>query len=94
MIPPDNPLTLTRGVQREVRCVVNKNAVPPATFTWYLGPTDITSKARRNTSVIDIIGNEMDNSKTLECRATNNNKTKSANTRLNVECKFIFRDIL
>lgn len=92
LIPPDNPLTIRKGTQKEVKCVVNRNAVPPATFSWYLGPTAITSNMRRNTNVIDITGNEKDNSMILECRATNNNKTKAVNTTLNVECKFFLQE--
>lgn len=83
LIPPDNPLTIRKGAQKEVQCVVNNNAVPPPTFSWYLEALDITNNMRK--SAINITGNENDNSKILKCRATNNNKTKAVNTTLNVE---------
>ena len=90
LIPSDNPLTLAEGVQKMVRCVVNSNAVPAPTITWYLGSTDITNMAGTDVSVIIITGNRNHNNKTLECKATNNNKpSKTDATTLNVECKFL-----
>lgn len=89
MIPTDNPLTIREGTQREVRCVVNSNAVPAPNITWYLGLTDITNTTGTDKTSINITGNREDNKKTLQCRASNNNKTtRTANTMLNVECKF------
>lgn len=89
LIPCDNLLAFREGSQREFRCLVNSNAVPAPTITWYLGSTDITSRAGTDTTSITLTGNRIDNMKTLQCRATNNNKpSKSANTTLNVECKF------
>lgn len=89
MLSSDNPLILREGKRREVRCVVNSNAVPAPTITWYLGSTNITSIAGADTTSITPMGNRADNTKTLQCRATNNNKPpKIASTVLNVECKF------
>lgn len=89
MLSSDNPLILREGKRREVRCVVNSNAVPAPTITWYLGSTNITSIAGTDTTSITLMGNRADNAKTLQCRATNNNKPqKIASTVLNVECKF------
>lgn len=87
LIPNDNPLTIREGNQTEVRCVVNSNALPAPTITWYLGSTDITNIAGTDTTSITITGNRMNNTNMLICRAENNNKTKTANTTLNVECK-------
>ena len=88
LIPSDNPLTLAERVQKMVRCVVNSNAVPAPTITWYLGSTDITNMAGNNASSIIITGNRNHNNKTLACKATNNNKpSKTGVTTLNVECK-------
>lgn len=87
MIPSDNPLTLIEGVTREIRCVVNRNAVPVATFTWYVGSEDITSSVGTDAAFINITGKKVDNAKLLQCRASNNNKApKSSSTMLNVEC--------
>lgn len=89
MLSSDNPLILREGKRREVRCVVNSNAVPAPTITWYLGSTNITSIAGTDTTSITLMGSRADNAKTLQCRATNNNKPqKIASTVLNVECKF------
>ena len=53
LVPSDNPLTIWEGTQIEVQCVVNSNAVPTPTITWYLGSTNITSTASINkTSII------------------------------------------
>lgn len=88
MIPSDNPLTLIEGTKREIRCVVNINAVPPPTFTWYLGSKDISSSVGTDAASINITGKKVDNAKTLQCRASNNNKApKSSSTMLNVACK-------
>nr|XP_022303134.1 titin-like isoform X2 [Crassostrea virginica] len=85
MIPSDNPLTLIEGTKREIRCVVNINAVPPPTFTWYLGSKDISSSVGTDAASINITGKKVDNAKTLQCRASNNNKApKSSSTMLNV----------
>lgn len=89
MLSSDNPLTLREGNRREVRCVVNSNAVPAPTISWHLGSINITSRAGTDTTLIMITGNRTDNGKALECRASNNNKQpKTASTVLNVECKF------
>lgn len=89
MLSSDNPLTLREGKRREVRCVVNSNAVPAPTITWYLGSTNITSIAGTDTTSITLMGDRADNTKTLQCRATNNNKPQRiASTVLNVERKF------
>lgn len=89
MIPTDNPLTIREGTRREVRCVVNSNAVPVPIISWYLDSKDITSRAGTDTTSIIITGNRTDNTKMIECRATNNNKfPKTASTILNIECKF------
>lgn len=89
MLSNDNPLTIREGTQRKLRCVVNSNAVPAPTITWYLVSTDITSIVGTDTTLIIITGNKEDNTKTLQCRASNNNKPpKTASTMLNVECKF------
>lgn len=88
MIPDGNELTIREGNQSEVRCNINSNAVPDPTITWYVGSTDITIIAGADTTSIIITGNRTYNTKTLECRATNNDKpTKKASTTLNVECK-------
>lgn len=87
--PNDNPWTIRKDSQRKVRCVVNSSAFPPPTITWYLGPTNITYMAGTDTTSITITGNRADNTKTLQCRATNNNTPpKTASTTLNVECKY------
>ena len=93
LVPSDNPLTIWEGTQIEVQCVVNSNAVPTPTITWYLGSTNITSTASINKTSIILTGNRQDNNKTLNCSATNNNKPpKTVVTTRNVECKyFIFR---
>ena len=93
LVPSDNPLTIREGTQIEVRCVVNSNAYPAPTITWYLGSTNITSTTSINKTSIILTGNRQDNNKTLNCSATNNNKPpKTVVTTLNVECKyFIFR---
>lgn len=90
LIPDDNPLTIREGIQKVVQCVVNSNAVPAPTITWYLGSTDITSRAGTSTTSITLTGNRMDNKKQLQCKATNNHKplSKTFNTTINVECKF------
>uniref|UniRef100_K1S1L6 Hemicentin-1 n=1 Tax=Magallana gigas TaxID=29159 RepID=K1S1L6_MAGGI len=74
------------GNREKVRCVVNSNAVPAPTITWYLGSRDITSKVGTDTTSITLTGNRTDNTKTLECRATNNNRPlMTASLTLNVE---------
>lgn len=89
LIPSDNPLVVREGSQKVVQCLVNSDATPAPTITWYLGFTNITIRARINTTSIGITGNRTDNTKTLECRATNNGKPpKTTSTTLNVECKF------
>lgn len=87
--PSDNPITIRENFQMEFRCLVNSNAVPVPTITWYLGSTDITYMAETDTTSITITGNRADNTKTLQCRALKNNKPpKKENTTLNVECKY------
>uniref|UniRef100_K1R1Q4 Cell adhesion molecule 4 n=1 Tax=Magallana gigas TaxID=29159 RepID=K1R1Q4_MAGGI len=87
LIPSANPLTIQEDTQLEVRCVVNSNAAPAPTITWYLESANITSIAVTNTTFITLTGNRTNNNKTLQCRATNNNNKppKTANTTLNVE---------
>ncbi|XP_078310222.1 uncharacterized protein LOC111134632 isoform X2 [Crassostrea virginica] len=86
LIPTANPLTLVEGTQIEVQCVVNSNALPAPTITWYLGSKEITGTTSNNTSSIIITGNRQDNKRTLKCSATNNNKPpKTVDTTLNVE---------
>lgn len=83
-------MTLGEGTQKTIQCAINRNAVPAPNITWYLGFTDITKTAKAVKSYITITGNRTDNTKTLECRATNNKKpSKTASTTLNVECKCI-----
>nr|XP_034303739.1 titin-like isoform X4 [Crassostrea gigas] len=85
-IPSDNPMTIREGTQITIQCAINRNAVPAPNITWYLGFTDITKTAKAVKSYITITGNRTDNTKTLECRATNNEKpSKTASTTLNVE---------
>ncbi|XP_056011997.1 uncharacterized protein LOC130052059 [Ostrea edulis] len=81
--PPDNPLTLTEGSQREVRCTVNSNAFPTPTYAWFIDTRDITSTAGSDTSV-SITGSKIDNGKALRCQATNNNRPKNGSTVLNI----------
>lgn len=89
MIRDDNSSTIREEKQKEFLCVVNSNAYPVPNITWYLGSTDITYLAGTHTTSISIKGNRTDNDKTLECRASNNNKpAKTAKTTLNIECKY------
>lgn len=86
--PSVNPLTIREGTLIKVKCVVNSNAVPAPTITWYLD-SEFMTKAEEYSK----IGNRMDNKKTLECRASNNNnKEKTTNTILNIECRYIVID--
>lgn len=88
--PSDNPLTFRESSQIEVRCVVNSNAVPAPNITWYLGSTDITSRTGTDTTSITLTGDRTDNTKTLQCKATNRNKPpKTASTVLNIECEYM-----
>lgn len=88
LIPSDDPLTIREGTQEEFQCVVNSNAVPAPTITWYLDSTNITYMAGTNTTYISLKVTSTDNNKMLLCRASNNDKTsKTANTTLNVERK-------
>lgn len=90
LIPSGNPLTIIEDTQISVRCAINRNAVPAPSITWYIGSTDVTKKAGADTTYITITGNRTDNTKTLECRATNNDKPpKTTSTTLNVECKLM-----
>lgn len=89
LIPSKNQLTIREGIQKVIQCVVNSDAFPAPTITWYLGSKDITSRAGINTTHITLTGNRIDNGQTLECRDTNSNKPPTfGNTILNVECKF------
>lgn len=88
IIPSVSSLTIREGSEKKVRCVVNTNAVPVPTINWYLGSKNITNIAGTNTTSITIEGKRADNTETLQCRATNNNKPpKAASLTLNVECK-------
>lgn len=88
LIPTDSLLTIREGTQKEVLCVVNSDAVPAPTITWYMESSNITNMAKKYTTSITVSGNRTDNNKTLQCRATNNNKPpKTASLTLNVECK-------
>lgn len=85
MIPSANPLTIREGIQSEVQCRANSDAFPDPAIAWYLDSKFVTS-----TNKYSIIGKREDNRKTLECKASNDNKTeKSANTTLNIECRYI-----
>lgn len=86
LIPSKNQLTVREGIQKVIQCVVNSDADPAPTITWYLGSSDITSRAGTDTTSITLTGNRTDSGKTLQCRATNDNKPpKIGNTTLNVE---------
>uniref|UniRef100_A0A8W8LC41 Hemicentin-1 n=1 Tax=Magallana gigas TaxID=29159 RepID=A0A8W8LC41_MAGGI len=86
LIPTDSLLTIREGTQKEVICVVNSDAVPAPTITWYMESSNITNMAKKYTTSITVSGNRTDNNKTLQCRATNNNKPpKTASLTLNVE---------
>eukprot|EP00477_Mikrocytos_mackini_P003186 GAHX01003932.1.p1 GENE.GAHX01003932.1~~GAHX01003932.1.p1 ORF type:complete len:444 (-),score=28.71 GAHX01003932.1:64-1395(-) len=86
LIPSQTTLTIGEGTQMEVHCVINRNAAPPPTITWYLGSTDITSLAGSDTTSILITGKRIDNTENLTCFASNNNKeAKSAAIKLNVQ---------
>ncbi|XP_078310218.1 contactin-5-like isoform X2 [Crassostrea virginica] len=86
LIPSDLTLTIRIGNQIEIRCVYNSNALPAPTIAWYLGSTDITSRASNNTTSIIITGNRLNNNEVLKCRATNNNRPPlTSTTTLNVE---------
>lgn len=88
LTPSDTPLTIREGTTREVRCVVNSNALPVPTINWYLGSTNITYITGADATSFNLTGNRTDNTKTLQCKASNNNKPpKAAITTLNVECK-------
>uniref|UniRef100_A0A8W8P1S0 Uncharacterized protein n=1 Tax=Magallana gigas TaxID=29159 RepID=A0A8W8P1S0_MAGGI len=77
---------MIEGNQISVRCAVNSNAFPAPTLTWHRGSTDVTKRTGAFIYDITITGDRTDNTKTLECRATNNNKPpKTASTTLNVE---------
>lgn len=83
--PSQTTLTIREDTQMEVQCVINRNAAPPPTITWYLGSTEITSLAGKDTTSILITGKRIDNTKNLTCFAANNNKeAKSAAIKLNV----------
>lgn len=87
--PNDNPLTMRERSQKQLECNVNSNALPVPKITWYLESTNISSTVITHNTTITITGKRIDNNKILECRATNNNKLPmSANTTLNIECKF------
>lgn len=89
LIPSDLTLTIRIGTQIEIRCVYNSNALPAPTIAWYLGSTDITSRASNNTTSIIITGNRSNNNEVLKCRATNNNRPPlTSTTTLNVECRY------
>lgn len=87
LFPSDNPLIIREGTHLVIECVVNGNAAPTPTITWYLGSSDITNTAGNNTSFINITGRREDNMKTIQCRATNTKEPNNASTTLIVECK-------
>lgn len=88
LIPNVSLLTIREGTQKEVLCVVNSDAVPAPTITWYMESSNITIMAKKYTTSITVSGNRTDNTKKLECRATNSNKPpRTASLTLNVECK-------
>lgn len=88
MIPNVSLLTIREGTQKEVLCVVNSDAVPVPTITWCMESSNITNMAKKYTTSITVSGNRTDNTKTLECKATNSNKPPmTASLTLNVECK-------
>lgn len=76
LIPNVSLLTKREGTQKEVLCVVNSDAVPAPTITWYMESSNITNMAKKYTTSITVSGNRTDNTKTLECRATSSNKPK------------------
>lgn len=87
--PNNGQLTLRENLETEVMCEINNNAVPPPTITWFLGTKYISSTEGTYTTSINITGNREDNTQTLQCKATNNNKPpKTAVTTINVECKY------
>ncbi|XP_078332848.1 contactin-6-like [Crassostrea virginica] len=85
LFPSDNPLIIREGTHLVIECVVNGNATPTPTITWYLGSTDITNTAGNDTSYINITGRREDNMKTIQCRATNTKEPNNASTTLIVE---------
>lgn len=89
LIPNVSLLIIKEGTEKEVRCVVNSDAVPAPTITWYMGSANITSMAKTDTTSITVSGNRTDSTKTLDCRATNSNKPKEFNYIFKL-LKFIF----
>lgn len=84
--PNNGQLTLRENLKTEVMCEINDNAVPSPTITWFLGTTYISSTEGTYTTSINITGKREDNTKTLQCKATNNYKPpKTAVATLNVE---------
>ncbi|XP_056013219.1 B-cell receptor CD22-like [Ostrea edulis] len=80
--PSDDPLTMTAGEQRTVRCVVNDDAFPVPVYQWFIGTTVVGDK-----STLTITGRKSDNGMSLRCQATNNNKPRNASITLNIQYK-------
>ena len=93
LIPSDNKLTIREGSMKEVQCEVNRNAYPAPGFFWYVASIQIVNAFNTGyRTSVTITGNKVDNQKTLQCRATNNNNPpKTATTTLNIECKNILK---
>ncbi|XP_056013216.1 hemicentin-2-like isoform X1 [Ostrea edulis] len=80
--PSDDPLTMTAGEQRTVRCVVNDDASPVPVYQWLIGTTVVGDR-----SSLTITGRKSDNGMLLRCQATNNNKPRNASITLNIQYK-------
>ncbi|XP_062585978.1 uncharacterized protein LOC134247654 [Saccostrea cucullata] len=80
ILPKDNPLTLTEGTKTKVTSFVNNNAYPPPTIQWYIGDTLMNVTGRD----LELMADRDNDGKVLLCIATNNNKSLSASTVLNI----------
>ncbi|XP_062578050.1 uncharacterized protein LOC134239936 [Saccostrea cucullata] len=80
IIPVDSPLTLREETKLTVTCSVNNNAYPPPTIQWYIGDTLVNMTGRN----VELIADRDIDGKVLLCIATNNNKSLSASTVLNI----------
>lgn len=87
--PSKNILTIKEGTQRNISCEVNGDADPAPNITWFIGPANLISTAvYTRKSFIIVTGKREDNTKTLQCKASNNYRPpETANTILNIECK-------
>lgn len=84
-------MTLREHTQRNISCEVNDNADPAPNITWFIGTTDLRSTAVfSHKSIFALTGKKEDNTKTLQCKASNSNRPpKTANITLNIECKYM-----